>query len=354
VVGAAAGSFRDHGRRAPARAGRPARQAGPGGEKDGEGRKLDAAGSFENQVGMTMVRIRAGTFRMGSTRAEQDAVMKSVDKRFRKNVRDWLDTEGPQHAVTITRAFNMAAHPVTLGQFRRFVDGQGYKTDAERDGQGGWGYNAARKRHEGRKPEYTWRRWGWAQTDTHPVVNVTYNDAVAFCKWLSGKEGKTYRLPTEAEWEYACRAGTTTCFSFGDAEAGLKDHANVADQSLLKGKFDARAYEAYGFMEWDDWYPFTSPVGRFKANPWGLYDMHGNVCQWCRDCFDKDYYRHSPKEDPECTRGARRVFRGGSWYLDARFCRAACRYESAPDDRGIWVGFRVVLDPVAGAAQRGP
>jgi formylglycine-generating enzyme required for sulfatase activity len=148
------------------------------------------------------------------------------------------------------------------------------------DGKGAWGYNAERKRHEGPKPQYHWRATGWKQTKQHPVVNVSWNDAVAFCQWLSKKEGKTYRLPTEAEWEYACRAGTTTRFSFGDADANLKDYANVADRSVQE-KFDAKAYSDYGFMDWDDGYPFTSPVGSFKANAWGLYDMHGNVCQWC-------------------------------------------------------------------------
>jgi formylglycine-generating enzyme required for sulfatase activity len=313
-------------------------------KREASGTKSGTTKSFENTLGMTMVRIRAGTFKMGSTKAEQHAVMKSADKKFRKYVREWLDTEGPQHEVKVTHAFYMAAHPVTRGQFAQFVAETGYKTDAERDGEGGWGYNAKRKRHEGRKPFYTWRKWGWSQTNRHPVVNVSWNDAVAFCKWLSKKEGKTYRLPTEAQWEYACRAGTTTRYCSGDTEADLRDHANLADQSLLR-KFDAKAYSDYGFMDWDDGYPFTAPVGRFKPNGWGLYDMHGNVCQWCRDCFDKDYYQHSPKEDPECTRGDWRVLRGGSWYLDARFCRAANRYPSLPADRGIWVGFRVILEP---------
>jgi formylglycine-generating enzyme required for sulfatase activity len=240
----------------------------------------------------------------------------------------------------------MGAYPVTIGEFGQFVEDAHYKTDAERDGKGAWGYNAERKRHEGPKPQYSWRTTGWNRTKKYPVVNVSWSDAVAFCRWLSKKEGKTYRLPTEAEWEYACRAGTTTRFSFGDADADLKEYANVADRSL-KEKFDATAYSDYGFMDWDDGYPFTSPVGSFKPNVWGLYDMHGNVCQWCRDSFDKDYYRHSPKEDPECTQGDARVLRGGSWYLDARFCRAANRYETKVLSGGVWVGFRVVFIPTS-------
>jgi formylglycine-generating enzyme required for sulfatase activity len=101
-------------------------------------------------------------------------------------------------------------------------------------------------------------------------------------------------------------------------------------------------------MPWNDGYPFTSPVGSFKPNAWGLYDMHGNVAQWCRDRFNKDYYKHCPIEDPECTTGTSVVYRGGGWYLDARFCRAASRYLCArPNMRGIWCGFRVVLIPDA-------
>ena len=103
-----------------------------------------------------------------------------------------------------------------MGQFRRFCDSMGYRTEAERDGTGGWGYNPKLRRCEGREVKYNWRNPGFPQTDQHPVVNVTWNDAVAFCRWLSRKEGKTYRLPTEAEWEYACRAGTTTRYSNGD------------------------------------------------------------------------------------------------------------------------------------------
>jgi formylglycine-generating enzyme required for sulfatase activity len=305
------------------------------------------AGLFKNQLGMSMVLIHAGTFKMGSTKAEQDAVVKSVDPKFRQFTGECLAAEGPQHLVRISRPFYMSAHPVTVGQFRVFAEEAHYKTDAERDGKGAWGYNPERRRHEGDKPQYNWRAPGFSQTAQHPVVNVSWNDAVAFCAWLSKKEKKRYQLPSEAQWEYACRAGTQTRFFFGDAEADLKQYVNIADQALQE-KFDANAYRDYGFMPWNDHYPFTSPVGAFKPNSWGLYDMHGNVAQWCRDRFDKDYYRHCPQDDPECTKGTSIVYRGGGWYLDARFCRAASRYECVrPDMRGIWMGFRVVCTPAA-------
>jgi formylglycine-generating enzyme required for sulfatase activity len=298
-------------------------------EEDGDGKSFGNKDGkwFRNKVGMKMVRIRAGKFLMGSDKAEKG---RHAD-------------EGPRHEVRITREFYMAAHPVMLRQFRRFVAAERYKTDAERDGKGGWGYNADTKKLEGRRPMYTWRNPGWEQTRRHPVVNVSFNDAVAYCTWLSKLEGKAYRLPTEAEWEYACRGGTSTRFYYGDDNNDLQGHANLADVSLrLKVPAHKRG------VDWDDGHPFTAPVGSFKANPWGLFDMHGNVWQWCRDCYDEEFYKDRPEEDPECTKGERRVLRGGSWSTGARFCRAANRRSLVPTERGAAIGFRVVFAPAGG------
>lgn len=140
--------------------------------------------------------------------------------------------------MRITKPFYLGAYEVTVGEFRKFVEDSGYKTDAEKDGIDSWAFNTktGKLEPEGRKPEYTWRNPGWEQTDDHPVVNVTWNDAVAFCEWLSRKEGATYRLPTEAEWEYACRAGTTTRFWSGDDPETLAAAGNVRD-ATAKAKF---------------------------------------------------------------------------------------------------------------------
>ena len=115
--------------------------------------------------------------------------------------------EGPVHRVRITKPFYLGNYEVTVGQFRQFVNATGYKTDAEKDAVGGWGYTGVEERPFKRDPQYTWRETGFSQSDDHPVVNVSWNDAVTFCEWLSRREKKNYRLPTEAQWEYACRAG---------------------------------------------------------------------------------------------------------------------------------------------------
>ena len=163
---------------------------------------------------------------------------------------------------------------------------------------------------------------GFEQTDEHPVVNVSWNDAVAFCKWLNRKEGKTYRLPTEAEWEYACRAGTTTRYYSGDDPETLAKVGNVAD-AALKAKFPDWQYT----IKANDGYVFTAPVGKFTPNAFGLYDMHGNAWQWCTDWYGAEYYARSPIDDPTGPdSGAVHVLRGGSWFVRPFFSRSATRY----------------------------
>jgi formylglycine-generating enzyme required for sulfatase activity len=280
---------------------------------------------------MKLVLIPAGKFQMGSPDSDKDA---SADEK-------------PQHEVEITRAFYMGVHTVTVGQFQSFVRDAGYQTEAEKDGQGGWGYNEQTGKFEGRKQQYSWKNPGWEQTNQHPVVNVTWNDAVAFCEWLSGKEGKKYRLPTEAEWEYSCRARTATRYYSGDDEDSLKEVANIADAS-----FRRKCTEGTWAVTWDDGFPFTAPVGRFKPNSFGLYDMHGNVWQWCADWYDEKYYSNSPAQDRQGpSAGSLRVIRGGSFGYRPRDCRAASRLRYGPASRLRYgpayrhsrLGFRVVL-----------
>ena len=273
-----------------------------------------------NSIGMKMKLIKPGKFLMGSPAGEEGR----------------YDDEGPQHEVEISKAFYMGVYPVTKAQFAAFVKDDGYQTDAEKDGKGGFGFNTTTAKWE-QKAEYTWRNPGFSQGDDHPVVEVSWNDATAFCAWLSKKEGKTYELPTEAEWEYACRAGTTTRFWCGDTDDSLKGNANIADASAQGGVARHR-----WIVSWDDGYAFTSPVGHYKANPWGLYDMGGNVWQWCADGYDK--YQEGSIKDPNAKDSANsRVLRGGSWCVEPRDCRSAHRNGSDPAGRDDSGGFRVVL-----------
>ena len=211
--------------------------------------------------------------------------------------------------MRITKPFYLGTYHVTRGQFRQFVTDTGYKTDAEKgEKPGAWGWNPDKKEF-GFNEKYSWRNAGFEQTDEHPVVNVSWNDAVEFCKWLSKKEGKTYRLPTEAEWEYACRAGTTTRYYSGDDPETLAKVGNVAD-AAAKAKFPDWKYT----IKANDGYVFTAPVGKFKPNAFGLYDMHGNAWQWCADWYGAEYYATSPADDPTGPdSGYGRVLRGGSW-----------------------------------------
>jgi len=216
--------------------------------------------------------------------------------------------------------------PVTMRQFEAFVEETGYRTDAEDprgNGPGrigGHGWSAGGRRFEGWFPQYTWRHTGWPLTGEHPVSNVSWNDAAKFCAWLTAKAGRTVRLPAEREWDRAARAGTATAYFTGDDPASLEGYANVADRSLLRaiGHSD---YASGGFP-FDDGYPFTSPVGKFKPNPWGLYDMLGNVFQWC-----------SGAAGPRVC--------GCSYNDDPKMCREA-RGDAMPYSRYAYFGFRVV------------
>ena len=297
------------------------------------------AANVTNTIGMKLTLVPSGEFLMGSGEsAEETAAF------FKKNygmdllTADFFKDEHPQHRVRITKPFYLGTYHVTRGQFRQFVKDSGYKTDVEKgDKPGAWGWDPEKKKF-GFNEEYSWRNVGFEQTDEHPVVNVSWNDAVAFCKWLSHKEGKTYRLPTEAEWEYACRAGTTTRYSSGDDPETLAKVANVAD-ATAKAKLPnwARPIKAR------DGYVFTSPIGQFKPNAFGLYDMHGNACQWCADWYGEDYYSKSPIDDPTGPdTGDVRVLRGGSWVDKPYYSRSASRSWDIPVSRGNNTGFRVV------------
>ena len=281
-----------------------------------------------NTLGMKLVLIPNGEFQMGSTDADMDALKKMNPSL---NISQFMD-ELPQHEVRITQPFYLGVHEVTKGQFAAFVKAQGYQTEAETDGYGGFGFDGEKFEL---RPEYTWRNPGFTQTDDHPVVNVDWNDAVAFCEWLSLKEGKSYQLPSEAQWEYACRAGTTTPYHFGSVNDGEKANIN--------GDYP------YGVETKGPNLKRTTPVGSYAGNAFGLYDMHGNAYEWCQDRADFKAYaaRTGVTIDPLITGTTGRIQRGGSWNDAGIYCRSANRIWFIPRYRSSCLGFRV-LRTVAG------
>jgi formylglycine-generating enzyme required for sulfatase activity len=257
-----------------------------------------------------MVGVPGGSFEMGSlsTKAGRD------------------DDEGPVRMVRVGR-FGLGKTEVTRGQFRRFVRVTG------RSVQGCYVYDGkAWKEDAGR----SWESPGYEQTDEHPVVCVSWEDAQAYVSWLSGNTGKDYRLPSESEWEYAARAGTRSVRHWGDGEGEACRYANVADAA---GK---RKYSGWTTFACDDGYAETAPVGSFQGNGFGLKDMLGNVNEWTQDCYEASYVG-SPTDGSAVTASgcARRAVRGGSWYGEPALVRSAVRYRGEPSVRFSGSGFRV-------------
>ena len=273
-----------------------------------------------------MVYLEGGTFRIGSDfSADADA--------------------RPAHDVSVD-PFYIDEHEVTNRQFARFVDGTGYRTMAE---QRGWSLVFDHQQQQWVKRRGTdWRHpWGPNTSldgrDDYPVVHVSWDDAEAMSQWLSSQGRVKIRLPTEAEWEYACRAKTSTFRYWGDDAGKACGYANAADRSF-KEKFP-------GFLihNCEDGYVYTAPGGSFHPNEFGLFDMLGNVWEWCEDWYDKDFYKSKKSKcrNPVCknAKSAFRVLRGGSWYDSPRSLRCALRSRSNPGLTNLNFGFRLVCVP---------
>ena len=302
---------------------------------------------IENTIGMKLVRIPAGEFLMGS-----DETVDSLIADFPTYVRDHLaapDDEQPVHRVRISKDFFLGQHEVTVEQFRRFVNDSGYTPESIHDGTGAYGFNAnydpsktvRQDAFEGRDPKYSWLNPGFVQRGDEPVVNVTWRDALALADWLSKKENARYRLPTEAEWEYSCLAGSSGRHMAGNKPEDLVQFANIMDQDTVRNwpQYASRA------AQYSDGYAFTSPAGSFKPNAFGLYDMLGNVWEWTSDWHASDYYSRSPTEDPTGPQsGDVKVRRGGSWHTMPIYVRCAFRNWNTPETRYTLVGIRLVKE----------
>ena len=289
--------------------------------------------TFTNSIGMKMVLLPPGEFMMGiKDAAAIDELRKNMlasdgywDRVLGKGIGPVINLPG--HRVRLNKPFYMGAHEVTVGQFRQFIEQSGYKTDAER----GLVYE---KPYKGERPIRTWQKTFYQQPDDHPVLQVGWKDCMAFCDWLSkqeASEGHVYSLPTDAQWEYACRAGTTTMWHFGDPDA----YKQVASQ--------------YANMSWKSG---TRPiaVGQKKPNAFGLFDMHGNLCEWVADWHHWYFYLESPLNDPTGPptqnehKITRRWVRGGAFNVSRYWARSDMRIRiHQGSNQHDHVGFRVAM-----------
>ena len=263
--------------------------------------RADEPRIITNSIGMKLARIPAGTFRMGSPRKEAER-----------------DDKEERHEVTITKPFYMGVYEVKQSEYKAIA-----KADSKRQSV--------------------------FQGDDNPVENMEWIYAKAWCEQLSNlpdekKAGRKYRLPTEAEWEYACRAGSSTAFHYGDSLS--------SEQANFNGNYPAGGGKKGKYLR------RTTKVGSYQPNAFGLYDMHGNVAEWCADWYDPEYYLDSPEEDPlgpplgvvstKFTNNGNQNFfvvvRGGCWVDDGRACRSAYRFRAMPKTQYRLIGFRVACD----------
>ena len=282
---------------------------------------LGATAEAADPLSLTLIEIPAGSFLMGSPPEEPER----------------SDDEGPQHEVTL-ESFFISQTPITQAQWREVAGWQ--PLPAERWRQDLNPDPSRFQNREGQAEGEVLLFEGEANTDNRPVENVSWLDAMEFCNRLSQRTGPTYTLPSEAQWEYACRAGTTTPFHFGDMISPelANYNGNFAFADGPKG--DDREQ--------------TTPMGMFPANAWGLHDMHGNVLEWCLDEW-RDSYEGAPTDGRAWVDGMEvekskeleklRLLRGGSWFDGPRYCRSACRIHDQPDNADGLVGFRVVCLP---------
>jgi formylglycine-generating enzyme required for sulfatase activity len=264
----------------------------------------------DHEHGPEMVVVPAGSFTMGSPLNEPER-------------ESWLKgCESPQHKVTIAQPFAVGRHAVTRGQFAAFVNNAGHEMEGGADV-----WKGDKWEHD---PNGSWRKPGFAQDDSHPVVCVDWDDANAYAAWLAQVTGRSYRLLTGAEREFVTRAGTATPFWWGSSV------------TPAQANYDGNHVYAGGGSK-GQWRKATVPVGSFAANPWGLYNVHGNVWEWCEDVWH-DTYDGAPTDGSAWLQGgeaSRRVLRGGSWFNDPRYLRAANRYGSAAGGRDYNSGFRL-------------
>ncbi len=275
-----------------------------------------------------MVVIPAGSFAMGAPPGEEER--EGVPETFR-------GFSAPQLRVTIGRSFSMGKYEVTRGEYAAFVQATNRAT-----GDSCYAYNSEGKwaQQSGRN----WRNPGFAQSDRDPVVCVSWDDAHAYTKWLSSVTGKNYHLPSEAEWEYAARAGSAAARFWGDSREGACFYGNFADLTAASALNWEKTTQLIFFCA--DGFTYTAPVGSFRANALGVYDMLGNAWEWGGDCWTENLtdaladgvYRGTPAHPGDCSKP---VARGGSWDSYPRDARSAFRGRGISGNRFSDLGFRI-------------
>jgi formylglycine-generating enzyme len=274
---------------------------------------------------------------MGSSKDEVDRAIQNCVKELQKDQQTcegWYKPELPQHRVQMG-AFYFDKYEVTNRLFQQFTQQTGYRTTAEREGSA-WAFIEGKGWEEVKGANWQKPEAGATVFDSnraeHPVVAVSWDDAQAYCRWA--KE----RLPTEAEWEYATRAGTTTTYWWGHGNPGARRVENIADES-------AKQLLNPIMSGYNDGAVRTAPVGSYEANPWGLHDISGNVREWTGDWYDEHYYSNSPERNPQGpSSGEYRVLRGGSWGIAPAYVRSALRDWNTPTTRNDTLGFRCAQD----------
>jgi sulfatase modifying factor 1 len=324
--------------------------------------RMASAEELRDGAGFTLRLLDAGRYERGEPESAPG---------FGKDHSDFNSAEDdrPVHAVVLTKPFYLATTEVTVAQFRKFVTATGYKTSAEQAERGasGWDPQPAPglpKQYLGTFRDgggFHWQNPGFPQLETHPVTCVSYADTQAYCQWLSQQEKAKYRLPTEAEWEYAARAGTTGWFSFGNTYRGeIHKHANIGNVELEKA-FPERVRRQWLIdiaRDPADQHVFTAPVGSYQPNPWGISDLYGNVWEWCEDRYlDTAYAAYQrggyqtlrkraidPIQQEAGGDGDWRVIRGGSWFNAPIQCRSSVRGYFEAVDSASYLGFRVARE----------
>lgn len=277
----------------------------------------------------TMVAVPPGTFIMGST--AEETTREGTPDRDAAN-------EKPQHRVTISKPFAVMKYEVTRADFAAFVAATGHQPlegcKVWDNDTNAWGIMSA---------DHNWRDPGFSQTESHPVVCVSWGDAEAYATWLSARTGKTYRFLSDAEFEWLLRAGTDTVRWWGDDREGACAVANVSDLTKAEAlKIDADPATTF---QCHDGYVHTAPVGSFKPNPFGIHDLFGNAWEWVADCFARTY-DGAPTDGSARLTGdcSERVIRGGAWHADPWYVRAAKHDWAPPDLTTARVGLRFARD----------